>query len=326
MRPRELFGSRGLSTIDPSVLQIGGAMQIFLSWSGQRSHAVAEAFAEWLPTVMLGVKPWISSEDIEKGGTWITSIKDALHGSNGLGIFFATKEGIGSPWLLFEAGSIASLGHQRVCVVYVDIDASEVTPPLSLFQGTRLHKDDVLKLVRTLNKAMAEPMTEAVLNRTFERGWPDLDAAVQQAVARTERTGKRQPKKPSIDQVLGDVADSVQRIEARLSNLEAIARNGRPKEWMTQMFAKVADESGRPKDSLLDLHPEVLSLLKKGRLPSRELQEVINRFPPSAVTHGSSALEQLRLYSRLLEERQRREGGETGEQREDPEGDGGPPR
>ena len=194
-------------------------VKVFLSWSGQKSHDVAQAMGSWLPTVLFGAKPWISSSDIDKGSTWITSIKDALHESNGLGIFFLTREALSSNWLMFEAGSIASLGHQRVCVVYVDVDASEVGAPLSLFQGTKLTKEDIHALLKSLNKSMAPPMEDAVLATTFERGWADLANQLHSIETKVDKSARR-AKKPSTEQLLVDLSQSTQRIEARLSNLE----------------------------------------------------------------------------------------------------------
>jgi len=203
-------------------------VQIFLSWAGSKSHDVAQAFKEWLPTVLFAAKPWISSADIDKGGTWLTSIKEALAQSAGIGLFFVTREALASHWLLFEAGSVASLGHQRVCVVYVDIETSEIPPPLSLFQATKLVKEDVEKLVMSLNGSLTEPMDVRVLHTTFERGWPDLEAKLTALLAVPDRA--RRQKKPSQDQVLADIAETTQRIEARLSNLEREAR--RPREFI----------------------------------------------------------------------------------------------
>src|SRR5258707_599889 len=42
-------------------------MRVFLSWSGERSAAVAAAFPEWLPNVIQAVQPWMSASDIEQG-------------------------------------------------------------------------------------------------------------------------------------------------------------------------------------------------------------------------------------------------------------------
>lgn len=195
-------------------------MNTFLSWSGSKSHAVAATFSEWLPTVLNGVKPWISSKDIDKGATWISSIKQALHDSQGMGIFFVTRESHTSPWLLFEAGSIASLGHERVCVVYIDIEPSELQAPLSLFQGTKLEKNDIFALVKTLNKSQKEPVPEKVLDKSLERGWQDLETAIKHAIASSADKQQKKPRKPATDEILTDISSAVQRIESRLSSLE----------------------------------------------------------------------------------------------------------
>jgi hypothetical protein len=43
-------------------------MRILLSWSGDRSRAIAEALRAWLPGIIRGVSPWISTQDIAAAG------------------------------------------------------------------------------------------------------------------------------------------------------------------------------------------------------------------------------------------------------------------
>lgn len=43
-------------------------MKVFLSGSGEKSKAAAEAFRRWLPCVLQSVRPWMSDRDIGAGG------------------------------------------------------------------------------------------------------------------------------------------------------------------------------------------------------------------------------------------------------------------
>jgi hypothetical protein len=40
--------------------QGGGRVKIFISWSGDRSHQLAQALHGWLPLVLPYVEPWLS--------------------------------------------------------------------------------------------------------------------------------------------------------------------------------------------------------------------------------------------------------------------------
>lgn len=54
---------------------------------------------------------------------------------------------------------------------------------------------------------------------SVQRGWTDLESTVRAALSQHEKQGRKN-KKPSADEVLSDISTAVQRIEARLSNLE----------------------------------------------------------------------------------------------------------
>ncbi|MAM66320.1 MAG: hypothetical protein CL702_08060 [Chloroflexi bacterium] len=59
-------------------------MKVFISWSGDRSRAVADTLRVWLKDVIQAVDPWISGSNIEKGtrgGLEITKeLEDSLVG------------------------------------------------------------------------------------------------------------------------------------------------------------------------------------------------------------------------------------------------------
>ena len=53
---------------------IGIIMDVFISWSGTRSGAAAEALRTWLPKVINAIKPWLSLADMDKGARWSSDI------------------------------------------------------------------------------------------------------------------------------------------------------------------------------------------------------------------------------------------------------------
>jgi hypothetical protein len=81
-------------------------MKVFISWSGERSKRIAEAFRDLLGDILQNVESWLSFEDIQKGARWNSEIAVQLKDSN-LGLVCLTPEAQESPWLLFEAGALS---------------------------------------------------------------------------------------------------------------------------------------------------------------------------------------------------------------------------
>jgi hypothetical protein len=53
-------------------------MKVFISWSGSRSNALAEALRDWIPLVLHYVEPWLSQTDIEAGQRWAEQVAKEL--------------------------------------------------------------------------------------------------------------------------------------------------------------------------------------------------------------------------------------------------------
>lgn len=53
-------------------------MKVFISWSGERSQALAQALRDWLPMVLYYVEPWLSHSDIEAGERWAHEVAKEL--------------------------------------------------------------------------------------------------------------------------------------------------------------------------------------------------------------------------------------------------------
>ena len=151
-------------------------MKVFISWSGNKSHKVGLVFREWLPSVIQSLEPYVSSEDIDKGARWSTDIAKELEDSN-FGILCVTKENLHAPWLSFEAGALSkTMDKSFVTPFLFDIKRSEVNGPILQFQSTIFEKDDIKKLIHTLNKACGESgISEAMLDKAFEVWYPTLE-------------------------------------------------------------------------------------------------------------------------------------------------------
>jgi hypothetical protein len=202
-------------------------MKVFLSWSGERSHGVAQAFHDWMPTVLQEVDPFLSTKSIKKGATWLNEIREALGASNGVGLFFLTAQAVSSPWLLFEAGGVAALGERRVCTVLVDLQTKELEPPLSLFQWTSLNQGDVRKLVEDLNTQLSKPLSQNILDKSFGRAWPELEARLKElsSAAAHEPEKRKTLELDAGHLAIENVLESLRRIENRIGAVELHQRN-----------------------------------------------------------------------------------------------------
>ena len=151
-------------------------MKVFLSWSGHKSHKIAIVFRDWFPSVIQSIVPYVSSEDIDKGARWSTDIAKELEDST-FGILCVTKENINAPWLTFEAGALSkTIEKSFVCPFLFDIKRSEVDGPILQFQSTIFDREDIKKLVKTLNTACGEDaLTEQRLEKAFDVWYPTLE-------------------------------------------------------------------------------------------------------------------------------------------------------
>jgi hypothetical protein len=143
-------------------------MDVFISWSGERSKKAAEALHSWLPKLINAVKPWLSASDIDKGTRWAAKV----------GIICLTPSNLHSDWILFEAGALSkTIQSTYVCPLLIGLKPSDVTGPLAQFQATRVVKDEILHLVKTINTALGDTaLPEKHVEDAFEVWWPILEA------------------------------------------------------------------------------------------------------------------------------------------------------
>lgn len=156
-------------------------MKVFISWSGNLSLKVALVFRDWLPSVIQSIEPYVSSEDIDKGARWSSDIAKELENST-FGILCVTRENLEAPWLSFEAGALSKTMEKTFVTPFLfDIKRSEVQGPILQFQSTIFEKDDIKKMVKTLNKACGEgSIVENRLDTAFDVWYPRLEDSLNQ--------------------------------------------------------------------------------------------------------------------------------------------------
>ena len=162
-------------------------MKVFISWSGDLSNKLAEAFHTWLPSALQAIHPYFTPTDIEKGARWSIEITKELESSK-VGVLFLTRDNIGSAWLLFEAGALSKqLEKSKVCPIVFGITHNDLPGPLRQFQSTEFKDGDFKKLLRAINSATGEnKLGDTVLDEVFEMWWPRLKEKFQEILAAEE--------------------------------------------------------------------------------------------------------------------------------------------
>jgi DNA-directed RNA polymerase subunit RPC12/RpoP len=177
-------------------------MKVFLSWSGERSQAIAEALRDWLPKVIQAVQPWMSTVDIDRGARWSSDISVEL-GETSFGILCLTPENLESSWIHFEAGALSkTLEKASVCPYLYDLQPSDLKGPLVQFNATKANKEETQKLIRTINASLTEPLSIDVVDESCELWWPKLESSLN-SIPEPEVVGKKKrPEREILEEIL----------------------------------------------------------------------------------------------------------------------------
>lgn len=167
-------------------------MKVFISWSGQLSKLIAEAFRQWIPGVIQAVKPYYSPDDITKGARWGTEIASELDASK-VGIICLTRDNLDAPWIMFEAGALSkNIDKSKVCPLLFGIEPSDIQGPLVQFQAAKFSKDEMRKVIKMINTELGENGLSAdVLDSVFEMWWPKLKTDIDKVIAETNGKEKK---------------------------------------------------------------------------------------------------------------------------------------
>lgn len=195
-------------------------MKVFISWSGERSKAIAQALRNWIPKVIQASEPWMSNEDISSGVRWSLEIFNELE-STKVGIVCITPENQHNPWILFESGALSkSIQHTYVIPYLYDMNPSQLSGPLVQFQAVQTQKEGTLKLLFAINNALGEKgLKEEELREVFEVWWHKLDELLNNV---PEFTGKKQDARSQseiLEEILENTREQLRKEEIRLNSI-----------------------------------------------------------------------------------------------------------
>lgn len=156
-------------------------MNLLISWSKTQSRMVASALHSWLPAVVPGVDPWMSTKDIAKGKEWSAELQNVLAGAR-LCIICVTAENVRSPWIYYEVGAIAAKGPDvLICPYLVGVSPNMLADgPLARWQCTVADRNDTWELIKSLNSnALPTPHDVSLLQGNFSARWSALAAQIE---------------------------------------------------------------------------------------------------------------------------------------------------
>ncbi|MFZ0928904.1 MAG: TIR domain-containing protein [Syntrophobacteraceae bacterium] len=174
-------------------------MKVFISWSGPLSHKIALILHDWLPSVIQAVEPFLSTEDIDKGSRWFNELSKELLDTK-FSLVCLTPDNRDAPWILFEVGAAWKASElSRVWTLLTGLSSSDVQGPLAQFQVTLNNRDDMWKLVKSINSALeGKALTENKLTKAFDRWWDTFVEQTSKAEAELSEAEapiqKRQPE------------------------------------------------------------------------------------------------------------------------------------
>lgn len=232
-------------------------MQVFVSWSGDRSRQIADAIRTWLPMVVQSVKPWMSDEDIAAGARWLTEISAILNSAQ-VGIICVTPENQHNPWLLFEAGALSKTLEQTcVCPLVFEMMPGQLDGPLTQFQANPLTREGIGKVIATINKGLGDRQIDIhQLDLILDVWWPKLEEKLKDLAPAPAPTVAR-----SIDDQLEELL-TLARENLRRENLRLEASKERDEKL--DVMLGFMDKAGGAMNTLQGQAQRLQSAMAKG--------------------------------------------------------------
>jgi hypothetical protein len=191
-------------------------MKVFISWSGERSKALAVALKEWIPLILQYAKPWVSENDISAGERWAQAISGELESSN-FGILCITPENLSSEWILFEAGALSkSMLDAKVIPLLFGLELSDLSGPLSQFQALKVDQQGVMNVIKAVNAVSETKAPEGTINHLVPLLWPELQQKIAHIPGMAPAGKHMRPQ----GEILEELVSQVRGLGSRMRDLD----------------------------------------------------------------------------------------------------------
>lgn len=273
------------------------ATKVFISWSGELSKQLAEAIRNWIPGVLQFAKPYFTPDDIEKGAKWVSDISRELESSD-IGLLCLTPDNTDKPWILFEAGALSkNFDAAHVCTILFNLEPTDLKGPLTSFQTTRFQKDDMRKLISTINNSAGDSKLESsVLTSVFDMWWPKLEERVKEILA-SAQDGDIDERRSD-----RDILEELLQL-SRMNSSRTVHRSQNSKHAIMELVENLSELQ------MMFMHIEgsvPYSIFKRLRLPIKRLcmeaniPEVYERFMMMLQDQGLPFIEEREMQNKAL--------------------------
>jgi hypothetical protein len=247
-------------------------MKIFISCSGNRSNAVAKALNDWLPKVIQAIEPFYYPE-IEKGANWSNEVNANLEGTS-FGIICLTRENLENRWIHYEAGALAKTAVGRVWTLLLGINHVDVAQPLAQFKHTLGEKEDIRKLMNSINRNLPQPLPLNILNDTFEKWWSEFEEELKKAekldTQKPKSAGEKSGNIRSDRELLNEVLELLRVQYKPLTTYERLGFRIEEKSRIARIDFRISKEKLKlDKEEIINQIKKVFSLEEVSVYPSR---------------------------------------------------------
>lgn len=150
---------------------------VFLSWSGDQSKKIAEAFEELFKAVFAPtIRCFLSTKNIGAGARSIGELFRALEKCN-YGVCFINSENAKAPWIQFEAGALSKIiDDSRVMVLLLEENSINnlFGTPLGEFQHKLFNKEDIRSIFEEIIKIFDYSDDKDSFLQRFDSSWSDF--------------------------------------------------------------------------------------------------------------------------------------------------------